>query len=221
MSVARILAIAAAMCLLGPVHASPANPVIDTDYVAVPGPHTPGQATGEVVEFFSYGCVHCARFHKPLAAWAERQPGVKLKRVHVSFGRPDDPYQRLYYTLESLGQATALTPKIFEAVHQERQRLSQPEVLERFIKATGIDQAAFAAAYRSPAVNALMAEAARVEARMGVQGTPVVVINNRYLTGPGFFAESHRSKPGVEPSAEITAALDTAAALLKKPRPAN
>ena len=53
----------------------------------------PPQATSqrnkiEVVEFFSYGCPHCARFYPLLSAWlTQLPPDVLFRRVPVGFGR--------------------------------------------------------------------------------------------------------------------------------------
>ena len=209
MTFIRTLAALATICLLGPVHAAPRNPAVDTDYILVPAVKGQERVAGEVIEFFSYGCGHCHTFEQPLSAWVARHPGVKFRRIHVSFGRPDDPYQRLYYTLEAMGQAEALTPKVFDAVHSHRQRLSQPENLASFVKAAGLDHAAFMDAYRSPGVDKRMADASRIEKQMGVQGTPVLVINRRYLTGPGFFVESHRSEPGAKAPGSLLASSST------------
>jgi protein dithiol oxidoreductase (disulfide-forming) len=42
----------------------------------------------EVIEFFSYGCPHCAHFSPLLNAWvAKLPPDVLFRRVPVGFGR--------------------------------------------------------------------------------------------------------------------------------------
>jgi hypothetical protein len=47
--------------------------VADRDYVAiVPAQVTDNPAKTEVLEFFSYGCPHCADFHPLVSKWATR-----------------------------------------------------------------------------------------------------------------------------------------------------
>jgi thiol-disulfide isomerase/thioredoxin len=40
----------------------------------------------EVLEFFGYGCIHCANLEPKLEAWSKKQlADVKLRRVPVAF----------------------------------------------------------------------------------------------------------------------------------------
>ena len=75
--------------------------------VRVLDPPRPTEHPGkiEVVEFFSYGCPHCAEFAPILERWsAKQQKDVVLRRVPVSFGRPAwANMARLFYSLEVTG----------------------------------------------------------------------------------------------------------------------
>src|SRR5215470_872634 len=57
----------------------------------------------EVIEFFSYGCPHCAHFYPMLESWLAKQPkDVVLRKVPVGFNR--DLWvnlQRAYYALQA------------------------------------------------------------------------------------------------------------------------
>ena len=49
-------------------------------------PAVPTDSAGkiEVLEFFSYGCSHCADLYPVVKAWGAKKPGdVELRRVHV------------------------------------------------------------------------------------------------------------------------------------------
>src|SRR5690349_9891365 len=51
----------------------------------------------EVLEFFSYSCVHCHNFEPLLEDWEKRKPAdVVLRRTPVAFSRDFVPMQRLY-----------------------------------------------------------------------------------------------------------------------------
>jgi len=97
--------------------------VADRDYVAiVPAQISDNPAKIEVLEFFSYGCPHCADFHPLVSRWAEALPSdVVFKRVPVSFGRPQwASLARLYYALEASGDLAKLDGAVFRALHQKQ-----------------------------------------------------------------------------------------------------
>ncbi|MBL8510264.1 MAG: thiol:disulfide interchange protein DsbA/DsbL, partial [Betaproteobacteria bacterium] len=58
----------------------------------------------EVLEFFAYGCIHCANLEPALEEWAKRQPAdVKLKRVPAAFAIRGIDSVPIFYTLEAMG----------------------------------------------------------------------------------------------------------------------
>lgn len=104
----------------------------------------------EVVQFFSYGCSHCKNFDPVFEAWRKTAAkDVSVRLVHVGFNKNFEPLQRIYYALESLGQAQALNGKVFKAFQDEKKRLDQPEVLFPWVAEQGVDRAKFEAAYQS------------------------------------------------------------------------
>src|ERR1700741_1096135 len=73
------------------------------NFITLTAPHPTSQRNKiEEIEFFSYGCPHCARFHPMISDWLAKLPhDVVFRRVPVGFGR--DPWinlQRTYYALE-------------------------------------------------------------------------------------------------------------------------
>src|SRR5262245_32614090 len=54
----------------------------------------------EVIEFFSYGCPHCADFEPILQGWLKTAPpDVQFRRVPVLFQEAWVPLAKIYYTL--------------------------------------------------------------------------------------------------------------------------
>ena len=71
----------------------------------------------EVVEFFSYGCVHCMHFEPIFAAWKKAAPkDVSVRLEHVGFNSSFEPLQRIYYALESMGKVDEVHAKVFDAL---------------------------------------------------------------------------------------------------------
>lgn len=137
----------------------------------------------EVVEFFSYGCVHCKNFEPMFGAWKKAAPkDVKVRLVHVGFQSSFEPLQRIYYALEATGQVEALHAKVFEGLQTERKRLDKPEVLFPWVAEQGGDHAKFEAAYKSFGVATQLRRAVELQEAYKVEGTPALGIGGRYYT---------------------------------------
>ena len=137
----------------------------------------------EVVQFFSYGCPHCKNFDPVFEAWRKTAAkDVSVRLVHVGFNKNFEPLQRIYYALESLGQAQALNGKVFKAFQDEKKRLDQPEVLFPWVAEQGVDRAKFEAAYQSFSVATQVRLAIQLQDQYQVEGTPAVGIAGRYYT---------------------------------------
>ena len=71
--------------------------------IANPQPVESGKKI-EVIEFFSYGCPHCAALEPYLDTWLEKlPPDVAFRRVPVMFQQRWVPLAKIYYTLDALG----------------------------------------------------------------------------------------------------------------------
>jgi thiol:disulfide interchange protein DsbA len=63
----------------------------------------------EVIEFFSYGCPHCAELEPFLETWLAKAPqDVAFRRVPVVFQQRWEPLGKIYYTLDALGEERKL-----------------------------------------------------------------------------------------------------------------
>ena len=137
----------------------------------------------EVVQFFSYGCSHCKNFDPVFEAWRKTAAkDVSVRLVHVGFNKNFEPLQRIYYALESLGQAQALNGKVFKAFQDEKKRLDQPEVLFPWVAEQGVDRAKFEAAYQSFSVATQVRQAIQLQDQYQVEGTLAMGIAGRYYT---------------------------------------
>ncbi len=144
----------------------------------------------EVLEFFWYACPHCYHLEPHLARWKPALgPDVAFKRIHVAFR--GDTHQKIFYTLEALGRAEALTAKVFEEIHQRNNPLTGlPEVLD-WAKRQGLDLPKFEAAWNSFGVQTQQKRANALVAGYRVEGVPTFGINGRYVTSPAMVGGSH------------------------------
>ena len=182
----------ATMCLLGlAVVGMPGlvwaqnKPVDGTDYRTL-GQPIPGEAAAgkvEVVEFFWYSCPHCNAFEPRLEAWAKKMPGdVALRRVPVAFRPEFVPQQRLFYTLEAMNRLDDLHPKVFQAIHGERNPLNQEASILAWVDKQGVDKAKFQEAYNSSSVTTKARRATQLQDAFKVEGVPALGIAGRYYT---------------------------------------
>ena len=138
----------------------------------------------EVIEFFWYECPHCNAFEPALDAWAQRLPeDVLFRRVPVWFREePFGPQQRLFYTLEALGQVPTLHRKVFQTIHVERARLRTAEDLAAFALKNGIDPMAFMTTYNSFGVQTKSQQARQTAAAYRIDAVPAMGVQGRYYT---------------------------------------
>lgn len=141
----------------------------------------------EVTEFFFYACPHCNMFEPHVAEWVKKQGGnIEFKRVPVAFGNspPLISLQKLYYGLEAMGKLEEIHPKVFRAIHVERQQLNNDEQIATFLSKHGVDKQKYMDVIGSMGVQAKVRQAASLTANYKVDMVPLVAVNGRYLTSP-------------------------------------
>lgn len=150
--------------------------------VKPPQPTEPGKI--EVLEFFSYGCPHCAVLEPMMAEWAKRQPAdVAVRQVPVAFNAGMKPLQQLYYSLEAMNRLD-LHPKVFAAIHQEKKKLfTKPAILD-WVASQGVDRAKFDALFDSFGVQSKIQRANQLVQSYKIDGTPTLAVGGQYLTSP-------------------------------------
>lgn len=139
----------------------------------------------EVIEFFSYGCVHCKNFEPVFENWIKAAPkDVVVRRVHVGFNDKFEPLQRIFYALQAIGKVDAVHAKVFRALQDEKKALDVPGQLFAWVAQQGIDRAKFEAAYKSFGVATQVRRAVQLQDGYRVDGTPALGIAGRYYVDP-------------------------------------
>lgn len=134
----------------------------------------------EVLEFFAYGCIHCANLEPTLETWAKRQSGdVKLKRIPSSAPIMGIDSTVLYYSLEGLGQIDRLHAKVFTAVHLERVVLGNPAMLNKWLEKNGVDPVKYEEIQKSFSVVTKVNRARKMLEDYKIRDTPTIVVNGR------------------------------------------
>ncbi|MDZ4730900.1 MAG: thiol:disulfide interchange protein DsbA/DsbL [Xanthomonadales bacterium] len=139
--------------------------------------------TIEVVEAFSYMCTHCATFEPYIESWLKRLPeSVKFVRYPVVFGRGTwELYARAYNTADVMGVADEAHAALMDKIWKQKEILKTMEELAEFYAAYGVKPAEFVATSQSFAVDAKMRREQRFLMDSGVNSTPNIVVNGKYL----------------------------------------
>ena len=186
--VTTIFALGAALTVAMPSLAQ----TVGKDYTAIsPAQPTEDAAKIEVLEFFSYGCPHCADFNPLLQAWVAKLPGdVVFRKVPITFGRAAwANIARLYYALKVTGDLDRLESDIFKAIHNDRINLFEEKSLLEWVAKKGVDQKKFAEAFNSFGVMSQVKRGDQMAQAYKIQGVPALAVDGKFLVGGKDFNE--------------------------------
>ncbi|MEY4285516.1 MAG: hypothetical protein RL111_2191 [Pseudomonadota bacterium] len=187
---------ALAACATAPAWSAPEAFKEGKDYLALKqrAPVESDKGKVEVVEFFWYSCPHCNAFEPELNAWLGKlPPTVDFKRVPVRFRADFEPQQRLYYSLDAMGQLPKLHGKVFHAIHVERNPLTTPQSIFEWVSKQGVDRAAFETTFNSFGVAGKAKRAAQLQEAYQVEGVPALGVAGRFYVDGGLAGSMSRA----------------------------
>jgi protein dithiol oxidoreductase (disulfide-forming) len=180
----------------------------------------------EVLEFFAYGCIHCANLEPKLEIWAKKQPpDVKLKRVPAPFAVRGVDSIPIFYTLEAMGLQEKLHQKIFDAVNVENVNLGAPALLNKWLEKQGVDPKKYEEMQKSFSVQNKINRARNMSQDYKIAATPTLVVNGRFLleqsgSSERMFENADRligeARAAMKPAVAAKPAAATAVAPVKK-----
>ncbi len=163
---------------------NPATPrYTDGDqYVTIASPQRySSKGKVEVVEVFSYGCIHCAHFAPYMEKLAKSLPkGVTVHYVPADFSPAWEPFARAFYAAQEFGVVKATHLEVFKAKFQYNYPMNSLQDFAAFYARHGVDPKAFLKAARSPRVDRELAANARLVRRWGVMATPSIIVDGKY-----------------------------------------
>lgn len=143
---------------------------------------TAPSAAVEVVEVFSYMCIHCYTFDPMLSSWyAEQSDNVDFVRLPAVFNQAWQLLAQAYYTGQSLGVSEKMHEPLFKAVQVERLDLSDEDVMaELFQRHAGIEPDTFKKVFMAFSVKSRVMQARGKSRTYGITGVPTMVVNGKY-----------------------------------------
>lgn len=150
----------------------------------------------EVIEFFSFSCPHCRDLEPILQGWKKSMPpDVQFRRIHVNFLQNGPAISKILYTLEALGAVDAHVQAVFDAIHREGKKMHDKEVFYAWAASRGLDAAKVKAAYEGFSVDSKVKRSDQATRNYGIESVPLLVVDGKYVTGPGMLRNSHAGVP--------------------------
>lgn len=190
-----------AACLLALVLSTGASAQLapGKDYRPINPPQpTDSGAKIEVIEFFYYGCPHCASLQPSLRAWLKKKPAdVEFRRVPTVFQDSWLPLTTAYHTIDAMGLLDKLHYDVFIAIHDKhtletKDLLRNPNPLFDWVAKQGVDRKQFVDVFNSFGVRSRTNRSIELPASYQVNGTPTLVVDGRYLTAPSMVSSYER-----------------------------
>lgn len=136
----------------------------------------------EVIEFFGYWCPHCNAIEPTLAKWAAAHPDVTLRKIPAAYRKDQAPQSLMFFVLESFGREAEFRSKIFEAIHQQGNKLDTLEKQTEFFAKQGIDKTQYAERFNSFSIQAKFVATQKMGKDAGLDHVPAFVVNGKYMT---------------------------------------
>ena len=164
-------------------------------YVRVKNPAPPADLGKkiEVIEFFSYGCPHCADLEPEMQGWLKTlPPDVQFRRVPVMFQDRWVALAKIYYTLEALGEESRFSPEVFTALHGKGLPLWQDKTFFDWAASQGLDRKKVEDMYNSFAIGGKVNRARMIAQAYQVQSVPLIVVDGKFVSNR---VASHAAMP--------------------------
>jgi len=135
----------------------------------------------EVAEYFSYGCPHCYQFEPLITVWHdELGEDVEFVRTPAIWNSDYQVYAQTYFTAKALKVLEKVHTPLFNAIHNQRQRLNTPQAMAEFFQDYGVEVEDFAKAYSSFGVRASVQQAEAKGRAYRSGGVPAIIVNGKY-----------------------------------------
>ncbi len=136
----------------------------------------------EVVELFSYACIHCKNFDLTLEAWrGEQADDVLFRRVPAIFNKTWKLLAQAFYAAEVLGIGEKVHQPMFRALHDQGVNLGNPSLLAAlFQEVAGVVPSEFTQVFNSFSVRSRVQQAEAHGRAYRVTGVPTLIVDGIY-----------------------------------------
>lgn len=141
-------------------------------------------ANVQVVEFFSYACIHCKNFDPLINEWLLTKPdNVDFMRVPVTFSPQWIVLAQAYYTLVALDILEENHERVFRRIHNTRRMFDSADDFAAFIDGNGATAAEVLAAWNGGEVRRMLRDGEAMQRQIVISAVPTLAVNGKYLVG--------------------------------------
>ena len=153
----------------------------------------------ELIEFFSYACVHCYKLEPILEDWIPNQKDeIEFIQIPAVMSNYWSILGKHYYTLKRLEKLDSNHIAIFNAIHSSGRIFDSEEKLFDFVKTTNIEFDSYEETYGSIEVKSDIQRASQMARRLKIAAVPTFVVNGKYVVKTGRDIGLRQAKQVVE-----------------------
>ena len=136
----------------------------------------------EIVEYFSYACIHCRNFDAVIEDWKTTLPaGVRFRRAHVGYSSEIALLARSHYALEHHGALERNHTRLFRAIHDRGTRFQSAESIADYVDGFGIERDVFLNTVNGRRISEIAIADDRRWKEYGLSGVPALVVADNYV----------------------------------------
>ena len=153
------------------------------DYTLLDTPLTNQQRDSiEVIEYFSYRCIHCKNFEPFLEDWLVEIPeNLNFARQHEVFSTSDELFARTHLALHQSPNYSSLHNRLFSAVHDRQKQFTDIEDITSYLEDYDLDPNEFNRSFTSTRTDRRLTNNRSRQARSQLTATPSLLISGKYL----------------------------------------
>src|SRR5690606_41327465 len=110
---------------------------------------------------------------------------VDFKRIPAMFGGALNLHGQLFLALESMNVEQSVHDAVFNAYHNQGNKLETPEKMADLVASNGVDREAFLKAFNSFGVKSRAEQAKKLGMAYQITGVPVMVVYGNYRFDSG------------------------------------
>ncbi len=139
----------------------------------------------EVLEVFSYACIHCAHFQPYADEIKSKLPAyAEYSYMPAIFNESWEAFARGYYTAQSMGMVEKTHQALFDAIHRDHRQFRSFDDIAAFYGEHGADVEKFKQIATSFEIESKLTRSRSLVPKYGVDGTPSLIIDGKYrVTG--------------------------------------
>lgn len=135
----------------------------------------------EVMEFFSYGCIHCYNFDEDIQTWAEeRSDSVRFIQTPAVANQQWRDHGRAYYTMEELDLLENGHLLMFKQIHDASRNFRSAEDYASVLASGEVSEEAFSSMFSSQAITEKVNRADQIARQVRVSTVPSLVVHGKY-----------------------------------------